>query len=371
MQTLSRWNKSIVFAFFALPTVAFTTVTNVSAQNLTYGGQMTLSWTIDTFSCPTGIFCPGQQLIETSASGSEIIPLSADYSSCSTSAVGSGPTVAPVGIGAPDIVFILPNDANTCPVLFYPGAGAFWYQGDITTPDGSFPVVPAVEEFTPALGELDVLSVDSTGTHPTDLTFNATGLGTVCDGPFQGVANCDGFGYADNSWSFSGELTACRATYRGTFNGNLTISKGLTCVINGTINGNVMQNGGGLFASNATIEGNLQISGRSKFSIESTAIYGNLQIQNIPAGAAQNEICGTNVNGKLQFNNNGTAVAIGTTSASCPGNTIGGNMQINRNIATVQVSDDTVKGSVQCQGNYSITGGGDTAQSLQGQCAAF
>jgi hypothetical protein len=105
---------------------------------------MTLSWTIDTFSCPTGIFCPGQQLIETSASGSEIIPLSADYSSCSTSAVGSGPTVAPVGIGAPDIVFILPNDANTCPVLFYPGVGAFWYQGDITTPDGSFPVVPAV-----------------------------------------------------------------------------------------------------------------------------------------------------------------------------------------------------------------------------------
>ena len=370
MRILSGWAKFSGFAFFAVFVATFSTVTSGMAEDVTYGGQMTLNWTIDTFSCPTGFFCPGQQLVETSSSGSEIIPLSADFSSCSVSAVGSGPTVTPIGFGAPDIVFIVPANTNTCPFLFYPGAGGFWYQGDITTPDGSFPVVPPME-FLPPVGQFDVLSIDPTGTSPTDLTFNASGSLTVCDGPTQNPPNCDGFGYAENSWSFSGELAACSVTYNGTFNGNLTISKGLTCIINGTVTGNVTQNGGGLFASNATIEGSLQISGRSRFSVENTAIDGNLGIQNIPASSAQNEICETDVGGKLQFNNNGSAVAIGTTSASCPGNTIGGNMQINRNIATVQVYDDTVGGSLQCKGNSSIIGGGDKAESLQGQCGAF
>jgi hypothetical protein len=41
------------------------------------------------------------------------------------------------------------------------------------------------------------------------------------------------------------------------------------------------------------------------------------------------------------------------------------------NIAAVQVFDDAAGGNLQCQSNSSITGGGDTAKSLQGQCAGF
>ncbi len=145
----------------------------------------------------------------------------------------------------------------------------------------------------------------------------------------------------------------------------------MVCIVNGTVTGNVTQNGGGIFTSNATIGGNLQITGGGTFSIASTAIGGDLQIQNIPAGSAQNQICGSKVKGNLTFHNNGTAVAIGTTSASCPGNSIGNDLQVNNNTAAVQVFDDTVGGNLQCQSNSTITGGGDTAKSTQGQCAGF
>jgi len=164
---------------------------------------------------------------------------------------------------------------------------------------------------------------------------------------------------------------ACSVTYNGTFNGNLYISRGLTCIINGTVTGNVNQSGGGLFTNNAKIGGNLQISGGGTFSIAGTTVNGDVQIQNLPAGSAQNQICGTKVKGNLTFHNNGTAVAIGTTSASCPGNTIGNDLQINNNLALVKVFDDTVAGNLQCQNNASIAGSGDTAKSLQGQCAGF
>ncbi len=370
MRILSVRAGFVGFSFVALFVMLVATVSIGMAQDVTYGGKMTLSWNIDVFSCPTGSFCPGQELIETTASGSEIIPLSANYSSCLETPVGSGPEIVPLGFGAPDIVLVVPSATDTCGFLFYPGPGSFWYDGEITTPDGSFSVLPPTEgEFLPPSGQFDILSLDATNTYPTSLTFNAAGSDVLCDSPT--APDCFGFGYSENSWSFNGELAACTVTYDGTVNGNLTISNGLTCIIGGTVTGKVTQNGGGLFADNATFEGKLQISGASTFTIEDTAINGNVQINNIPAGAAQNQICGTDIEGNLQFNNNGTAVAIGTTSASCPGNKIGGRMQFNHNRAAVQVSDDTAGSDLQCHCNSSITGSGDTAESMQGQCAGF
>lgn len=369
MQILTSHAGLIRLSFFAMLVAMFAAVPDCRAQDVTYGGQMTLNWTVDTFSCPTGFFCPGQQLVETTASGSEIIPLSADYSSCSVSPIGSGPVIVPVGFDAPDIVFVVPNGSNTCSTLFDPGTGAFWYDGDITTTEGSFSTLtPDDAGFTPPIGQFDILSQDPTDTYPTALTFNAAGLVVLCDNP--NVSVCNGYGYTQNSWSFSGELTACSVIYNGTFRGNLRISNGLTCIINGSVTGNVTQSGGGLFASNATIGGNVTITGGT-FSIDNTAITGNLAIQNIPPGSAQNEICGTDAKRNLLFNNNGTAVAIGTTSATCPGNTIGGNLLINHNSAAVQISDDAIGRALQCSRNSSITGSGDTARSSSGQCAAY
>jgi hypothetical protein len=207
--------------------------------------------------------------------------------------------------------------------------------------------------------------------------------------------------------------STCNGVYGGTFNGNVTVSTGQTCnFLSGNITGNVQQNGGNLvLAGGVIVGGNVQINGGGTFSIDPATIDGDLQIQNIPAGTAQNQVCGTTVNGDLQFQNNGTAVQIGSASPSCAGNTIGGNLTVQNNTAaatvigntvggnltvqnntaativngntvtgnlqdqnntaSTQVFTDTVGGNLHCQQNSTITGGSDTAKSLQGQCAGF
>ncbi|HXD91080.1 MAG TPA: hypothetical protein VNU00_08465, partial [Candidatus Binataceae bacterium] len=313
--------RAIGLGFFALLAAIFFTAADAIAQNVMYGGQMALEWTTDTFSCPGGgFYCPGQPLVETVTSESDITPLSADYSSCSISPVGSGPTIAPVGVGVGlypllQIVFIVPSSTwtNTCGFsLFRPSPGYFWYTGKIGNIPVSLAPIPGLE-FLPPSGQFDVLSWDSTNTYPTDLTFNATGSNLICNGPGSGCPN--GYGYSQNAWSFNGQLSACSVVYNGTLNGNLIISNGLTCIINGMVTGNVKQVGGSLFASNATIGGNLEISFGGEFTIENTAVTGNVHINGNPAGSMQDEICATNVGGNIQVNNNTAAITIGTSSA--------------------------------------------------------
>jgi len=138
--------------------------------------------------------------------------------------------------------------------------------------------------------------------------------------------------------------------------------------------------------------------------------------KNLPAGTAQNQICGTAVRGDLQFQNNGTAVLIGATDPpsappACPGNAVGGDLQVQNDTAAVSIVGNTVGGILQvqndsgttvvtgntvtgilqdqnntaptqvfnnsvgsilqCQNDTSITGGGNTARLKQGQCATF
>lgn len=350
MKILSRWIKSFGLVLFMV--IAFSAATNAMAQDVTYSGQMSLSWTIHTYSCPSGVFCPGEQLLENSVSGSDAGPISSDYESCAVSSIGSGPSI-PVDFDGLDIVLVVLNNAGmiACPYDFDPGPGSFWYQGDIDTSDGNLPVVAPSEEFLPPIGEWNVLAWDSTNTYPTLLTFNAIdGSGGYCDGPSGEFfpPDCAGFGYAEYSWSFNGELAACSVTYTGTFDGNLTKSSGLTCIIDGTVTGNVTQNGGGLSIVNSTIEGNVQVSGGSSFWIGNTNVDGNLQIQNIPSSSAQSQICGTDVKGNLQTTDNGTAVTIGTASASCTGNNIGGNLQITGG-SSFSIGDTEVGGNLLVQ----------------------
>jgi hypothetical protein len=200
---------------------------------------------------------------------------------------------------------------------------------------------------------------------PTNYCTDASGNPVTTDQ--RGVPRPQGSGCDIGAF----ELAQVTASYTGTFNGNLNISSGVTFITNGTVTGNVSQNGGSLVTSNATIRGNLQITGGGTFSIASATINGDLQIQNIPAGLAQNQICGTDVEGNLTFHNNGTAVVIGNSSGSCAGNTIENDLQIQNNTAPVQVVGNAVGGNLQCQNNSSITGGTDTAKQTQGQCAGF
>jgi hypothetical protein len=78
------------------------------------------------------------------------------------------------------------------------------------------------------------------------------------------------------------------------------------------------------------------------------------------------------VKGSLQIQNNKNAIVIGSSSASCPGNHIGGNLQVTSNSGSTQVFDNTLQGNLQCSSNSSISGGGNFVKgNKQGQCSSF
>jgi hypothetical protein len=186
--------------------------------------------------------------------------------------------------------------------------------------------------------------------------------------------------------------TACNGVYSGTFWGNVVVSSGQNCIFaGGGIIGSVLQIGGNLALLNSQVAGNLLTEGSSTFTVgPGTTISANLQVENLGASTAQNQICGALVKGNLQAVNNGTAVLIGT-STSCAGNTVHGILAVQNNSAPTslvgntvtailqdqnnsaptQVFHNRVGGILQCQNNTSITGGGNTARLKQGQCAAF
>ncbi len=186
--------------------------------------------------------------------------------------------------------------------------------------------------------------------------------------------------------------TACNGTYNGTFVGNLNVSAGQTCMfVGGGVTGNITQTGGNLILSGTTVGGNVQVQGGGTFSISGFArIVGNLQIQNLPASSAKNQVCGVSVSGNLTYQNSHAAVEIGAATM-CPGNTVGGDLQVGNNAGAVGIMGNSVTGNLQvqkdtgssmvfsnnvgknlqCSGNTTITGSGNTAAQKQGQCAAF
>lgn len=202
--------------------------------------------------------------------------------------------------------------------------------------------------------------------------------------------------------------TTCNGTYSGIFKGNLTISAGQNCVFvsggptgnvtnnggtlalsNSSVGGNVVENKGSLSLMTSKVSGNVQIAGGTFTINPGTVIGGNLQVQGLSSGVGQNQVCGTVVHGDLVVQQNGTAVVVGTPS--CAGNSVGGNLEVQSNSGTTamggntvsgnlqdnsnkgatQVFNNTIHGTLQCQQNSTITGGGNTAKSKQGQCAAF
>ena len=186
----------------------------------------------------------------------------------------------------------------------------------------------------------------------------------------------------------------CNGSYNGMSVTDLTVLDGQDCnFLNGSVSGNVQQRGGKLKLAQSNVAGNVQVIGGGSFTIgPGLTIGGNLQIHNLPSGAGTNTVCGTTVGGNLQFHNNGTAVMIGSTDrGSCAGNVIGGNLEVHNNSAATTVVANTVTGNLDdhnnagptqvffdvvgktltCKQNASITGGGNTAKSTQGQCAAF
>lgn len=190
----------------------------------------------------------------------------------------------------------------------------------------------------------------------------------------------------------SGQAHQCDNTHSGTYHGNITVSGGLLCIVNATVTGNVQQTGGQLWVVGSIIAGNVQVNGGGDFTIGPGAlIRTNLQVKNLPGTSRKNQICDTTVRGNLQFQNNGTAVEIGSASTVCAGNLIGGNMEVQNNFASTAVFDNIVVGNIhdhnntaptqvfnnfverdlQCQNNSSIAGAGNSAVRKKGQCAGM
>ena len=208
---------------------------------------------------------------------------------------------------------------------------------------------------------------------------------------------------------------SCNGIYNGTFDGDVTVSTGQNCMfaanckiegnvtVNGgsfvlacAVQGNVTENGGSLVLDpSASVGGNVQISQASVFTLgPSAAIGGNLQIQSLTAGLPQGTVCGTQVKGNLQVQNDASPVEVGgTATQGCPGNSVGGNLLVNSNTAAVRIDNNAVAGglhvdndsattdvsgnsvgkNMECQSNSTVT---HTALNMvqgkgQGQCAAF
>jgi hypothetical protein len=152
--------------------------------------------------------------------------------------------------------------------------------------------------------------------------------------------------------------TTCNGAYSGTFRGNITISAGQDCIFfNGAVTGSVEQRGGNFTLFQSQVSGNVDVNGDATFSIgPGSTISGNLQIQNLPNGSDQNQICGSTVGGNLQFQNNGTTVLIGANPPSqCTANTVGGNLQVQNNWAVTAVVGNAVSGNLIDQNNAGPT----------------
>ncbi len=148
----------------------------------------------------------------------------------------------------------------------------------------------------------------------------------------------------------------CSGVYSGIHGGPIVVLPSTLCEFsNSEIDGNVEMSGGTLVLSNTVVTGNIQMTGASTFSMSlSTVIQGNLQVQNTSLSTAPDVVCGATINGNLQFLDSATGIDLGSLTV-CPGNTIGGSLQVQDNSGPVQILDITVNGNLQVQNNTGST----------------
>jgi YVTN family beta-propeller protein len=275
-------------------------------------------------------------------------------------------------------VFITVKQAT--PVINWPTPAAIMYPAPLTSTQlNATASVPGTFVYSPPAGT--VLGV---GTHVLHVTFTPADLKHYVETYASVVINV----HFQGSLSLTSGQTVTFSNDK--FTGNVTLGNGSTLVLNNSQeSGNVRVNGGKLVLNGSTVTNNvnvlggsviayrgaignnLQISGASTFTLNSVSIGNNLDIEGIPPGSSQNQICSVRVDNNLTVQNNGVAVTIGSGTSSCPGNTVGNNLAVNNNSAPIAVFRNIVKAILGCSGNSSIAGGANAAKSKQGQCAHF
>ena len=132
-----------------------------------------------------------------------------------------------------------------------------------------------------------------------------------------------------------------------TINGNLTVPQGAWCdLVDVTVNGNLMlQQTAGVRIQSVTVNGNLQAA--------------NSAGANDPLSANADIICNSTISGNAEVHNSASGVP--WNIGGCGANTIGGNLQFHNNAANGNtISNNTVRGNLQCQQNGTLTGSGNT-----------
>lgn len=166
----------------------------------------------------------------------------------------------------------------------------------------------------------------------------------------------------------------CNGTFNGTFNGDITVAAGQNCMfVAGSINGNVRVHGGSLALTNVKVTGNVSVHGASAFSFgEGSEVTGRLDIHEVASGSTTNQICGAKLDGNVLVLRNATPIQIGSASdSSCLSNSFGDDLEINGNTGVTTIYNNSVAKRLTCENNTSITGAGNSAEKMHGQCSSF
>jgi len=220
---------------------------------------------------------------------------------------------------------------------------------------------------------------------------------------------------------------------KGGATGNITETGGNIALSNSAIGGNIVVNGGiYVIGPSTTIKGSLTIqsipTGSAQNMICGATVSGSLTLQSdgtaATIGSGSPSCAANTIGGSLTLQSNKAAVVLAgntikgsvtdqsnTAATTLTSNTISGNltdqgnsspstlslnsvtgnlvdqsntassvllqntvhlnMTVQGNTGATQVTGDKVTGTLICQSNTSITGSGDTAAKLQGQCASF
>ncbi len=161
------------------------------------------------------------------------------------------------------------------------------------------------------------------------------------------------------------EETTCRGTIGAKTVDNLRVPDGAKCTLKGTkVEGTIkVENGATLLANGVKVKGNIQSEGFENIRVKKdSTVGGSVQLKN---GQGPASIVSTRITGDLQFEaNSGQVVA--------RKNTVLANLQAVQNTGGVEISDNKISENLQCKENEPPpTGGGNTADDKEDQCAAL
>jgi hypothetical protein len=158
------------------------------------------------------------------------------------------------------------------------------------------------------------------------------------------------------------EETQCTGSIGAETLDNIFVPDGATCQLNGTIakGSVVVGTAATLMATRVSVNGNVQAEGANHVALTGRSLVGG-SVQIVQGYSAT--VSHTRINGDLYYDaNNAPLVA--------DKNNIGGNVQAFQNKGGVSITNNFIKGNLQCKENTPApTGGGNRASSKEDQCA--